>query len=55
MKVIILLILASLSVAIFFLLAFIWAVRDEQYSDCETPAIRILFEDDKINQTKLNN
>ncbi|MCO4783013.1 MAG: cbb3-type cytochrome oxidase assembly protein CcoS [Candidatus Cloacimonetes bacterium] len=60
MNVIILLILASLSVATLFLLAFIWAVKDQQYNDCQTPAIRMLFDDEKINNkhtdiTKLNN
>ncbi|HMR43539.1 MAG TPA: cbb3-type cytochrome oxidase assembly protein CcoS [Saprospiraceae bacterium] len=45
MKVIFLLILASLVVAAGFLYAFIWAVRDGQFEDDYTPAVRILFDD----------
>ena len=45
MKVIFLLILASLVVAIGFLTAFIWAVKDGQYEDDYTPSVRILFDD----------
>jgi cbb3-type cytochrome oxidase maturation protein len=36
----------SLVVAIGFLLAFIWSVRNGQYEDDYTPSVRILFEDD---------
>jgi cbb3-type cytochrome oxidase maturation protein len=39
----------SLSVAIVFLIAFIWAVKNGQYDDRYTPSLRILF-DDKISQ-----
>jgi cbb3-type cytochrome oxidase maturation protein len=42
MSVIILLILASLTVAVAFLGGFIWAVRNGQYDDTSTPALRIL-------------
>jgi cbb3-type cytochrome oxidase maturation protein len=44
MSVIVLLILASLSIAVTFLLGFIWAVRSGQYEDTETPSMRILME-----------
>ncbi|PCJ21337.1 MAG: cbb3-type cytochrome oxidase assembly protein CcoS [Candidatus Cloacimonadota bacterium] len=54
MNIIILLLVASLSVAIIFLIAFIWAVKDEQYNDCQTPAIRMLFDDEKIKNVKNN-
>jgi len=47
MSVIVLLILASLAVAAGFLGLFLWAVKDGQYDDDTTPAIRILFDDDK--------
>lgn len=40
------LILASLVVAGGFLVAFIWAVRSGQYEDTQTPAMRILTEED---------
>jgi cbb3-type cytochrome oxidase maturation protein len=42
------LILASLTVAIGFLIAFLWAVRTGQFEDKYTPKVRILFEDKKI-------
>ena len=45
MSVIIILILASLAVALTFLGAFIWAVRSGQYEDTCTPAMRVLAED----------
>lgn len=52
MSVLILLILASLTVAIGFLIAFIWSVRSGQYEDDYTPSVRMLFDDKK--QTKSN-
>ncbi len=45
MSIIFLLILFSLILAIGFLLAFIWSVRDGQYDDDYTPSVRMLFED----------
>ena len=45
MSVIIVLILASLIVALLFLGAFIWSVRSGQYDDTLTPAMRVLAED----------
>ncbi len=47
MSVILILILASLAVALAFLGAFIWAVKGGQYEDTTTPAMRILNEDEK--------
>lgn len=47
MSVLIVLILASLSVASLFLAAFIWAVKKNQYEDTYTPSIRILKNDDE--------
>ena len=47
MSVVFLLILLSLILAIVFLSAFIWSVRDGQYEDEFTPSVRILFDDDK--------
>ncbi|MCB9266684.1 MAG: cbb3-type cytochrome oxidase assembly protein CcoS [Lewinellaceae bacterium] len=46
MKIIFLLIIVSLIVALGFLGAFLWAVRDGQYDDDYSPAVRILFDDD---------
>lgn len=45
MSVIVLLILASIAVAAGFLGLFLWAVKDGQYDDDTTPAIRILFDE----------
>ena len=47
MNIFYLLIGVSLLAALIFLGAFIWAVRNGQFDDNETPAIRILFDDDK--------
>lgn len=51
MSVIFLLILISLGVAIVFLLAFIWAVRNNQYDDDYSPSVRILFDDEDDTKT----
>jgi cbb3-type cytochrome oxidase maturation protein len=45
MSVIIILIAASLIIAIGFLIAFIWSVKNGQYDDDYTPSVRILFDD----------
>ena len=45
MNVIIVLIGAGLLVALGFLVAFIWAVRNGQFDDKYTPSVRILFDD----------
>lgn len=47
MSVIIILIVISVVVAIFFLGIFIWAVKTGQFDDTVSPSIRILFEDKK--------
>jgi len=47
MSVIIVLIGFSLIVAIIFLAAFIWSIKNGQYDDDYTPSVRILFEDEK--------
>ena len=46
MSVILILILASLAVALAFLAGFIWAVRAGQFENTCTPAMRILSEDE---------
>jgi cbb3-type cytochrome oxidase maturation protein len=45
MSVIILLLIASISVASIFLAAFIWSVHNKQYDDEYSPPVRILFDD----------
>ncbi len=51
MSVIVILLLASLCVALLFLLAFILAVRNGQFDDTVTPAMRILTEDEQPVRT----
>ena len=50
MSVILILILASLAVALAFLAAFVWAVKAGQFEDTCTPAMRILGEDEAGKQ-----
>jgi len=45
MSVIILLLMASISVAALFLAAFIWSVKSGQYDDEASPPMRMLFDD----------
>jgi cbb3-type cytochrome oxidase maturation protein len=53
-EVIIVLIGASLVVAIGFLLAFLWAVKSGQYDDKYTPSVRILFDNKNEKKSKTN-
>jgi len=46
MSVIFLLILFSLLLAVGFLIAFIWSVKDGQFEDDYTPSVRILFDNE---------
>lgn len=52
MSVLILLILASLVVALGFLAAFFWSVKSGQYEDDFTPSIRILFDEKQSKKDK---
>ncbi len=54
MNVILILILASLGVALLFLGCFIWAVRSGQYEDTCTPSMRILT-DSESNESGVSN
>jgi cbb3-type cytochrome oxidase maturation protein len=45
MSVLIILIAVSVVVALGFLIAFIWSVKNGQYDDDYTPSVRILFDD----------
>jgi cbb3-type cytochrome oxidase maturation protein len=47
MSVILILILASLTLATAFLTGFIWAVRSGQFDDTYTPSMRILTDEDR--------
>jgi len=46
------LILASLLIALGFLIAFLWAVRSGQFEDKYTPKIRMLFDDHRKTAEK---
>lgn len=48
MSVIYLLLSLSILVAVVFLAAFIFAVKNGQYDDSYTPSVRMLFEDELI-------
>lgn len=55
MSVIVILIAASLIVAVIFLIAFLWAVKNGQYEDRYTPSVRILFDDKDEGEKLINN
>lgn len=38
--------------AVGFLIAFFWAVKDGQYDDEYTPGMRVLLEDDMVEKNK---
>jgi cbb3-type cytochrome oxidase maturation protein len=48
------LITISIVVAVFFLYAFIKAVRGGQYDDDYTPSVRMLFDDELVKETNKN-
>lgn len=50
MQVLIVLVICSLIVALGFLAAFFWSVKDNQYDDTYTPSMRILFDDNEVAQ-----
>lgn len=55
MGAIFIMIIASLIVALGFLAAFIWSVKNGQYDDDYTPSVRILFEDTITEKSNNNN
>lgn len=52
MSVIYILISVSIFIAIFFLIAFIRAVKKGQYDDDYTPSVRMLFDDELVLKPK---
>jgi len=54
MSVIVILLLASISVAVLFLVAFLWSVKTGQFEDDFSPPSRILF-DNEPHQTPHDN
>ena len=55
MNIFYLLIGVSLFAALIFLGLFIWAVKSGQFDDNYTPSVRILFDDDEISESNINN
>lgn len=49
MQIIVYLLGFSILIALFFLASFIWAMKTGQYDDKHTPAMRILLDDEEIN------
>ncbi len=47
MTIIVVLISISLTLALFFLGAFLWSMKSGQYDDTYGPSVRMLFEDEK--------
>ena len=54
MSVILILILASLTMALIFFGAFVWSVRSGQYEDTTTPSMRVLLDEPVIKSTIRN-
>lgn len=52
MGIIYIMLIVSLVVALFFLGSFLWAIKSGQYEDDYTPSVRILFEDELINNNQ---
>ncbi len=52
MGVIIILVIASLIVALGFLAAFIWSVKKGQFEDDYTPSVRMLFDNELVKESK---
>lgn len=55
MSVLIVLIIVSITVALGFLIAFIWSVKTGQYEDDYTPSIRMLFDNVTPKDRSLTN
>jgi cbb3-type cytochrome oxidase maturation protein len=54
MEIMILLIGASMLLAMFFLIMFIRAGKQGQFRDTYTPSVRILFEDEETENSKIS-
>ncbi len=54
MEIMILLIGASLVLAMFFLIMFVRAGKQGQFRDTYTPSVRILFEDEETENSKIS-
>ena len=54
MGIIYIMLAVSLIIALFFLLSFLWAIKTGQYDDDYTPSVRMLFDDELINNQNKN-
>ena len=54
MNIIFLLIGCSVLIALFFLGAFFWASKNGQHDDTYTPSVRILFDDEPVEQDTIS-
>ena len=54
MTVVLVLIVISFTLAISFLLAFLWAIKSNQFEDTYTPSLRILMDDNDVQRDKKN-
>lgn len=52
MNIIFVLLPVSLLLGLFFLIAYIWSVRNRQYDDTQTPAFRILIDENTKETNK---
>lgn len=52
MEIVSLLVFLAMSLALLFVFAFIWASRNGQFEDLETPAYRILIDENITNKTE---
>ncbi|MGV6862402.1 MAG: cbb3-type cytochrome oxidase assembly protein CcoS [Putridiphycobacter sp.] len=52
MQIIFILIFVSVSLALFFLISFLWANKDGQFEDTYGPAHRMLFDDEELKSQK---
>jgi len=55
MGIIYVMLVVSLVIALFFLCSFLWAIKTGQYDDDYTPSVRILFEDELVNNNTEKN
>jgi cbb3-type cytochrome oxidase maturation protein len=52
MEVIVILLSSSIIIAVGFLIAFIWSVKNGQYDDDYSPSVRILFDNKTKNDSQ---
>ena len=54
MGIIVLLISISITIALLFLVIFLWSLKSGQFDDTTTPAMRMIFDDLKAHAKKAN-